>query len=444
MDKPAATLLATDFEREAFRIDQQIWDILALHEGESVLFCNFGKADAWINRAIEIGCVVSVIDSDEEALRQHANIGATVIRGSTSVIPARDGTFDAAIAFHYLHEIDPLFHANVISELARVAKRVSIVEPAPPTDPIGSRIAGLYSRAKREFGAFEYYQPLEYWKKLLSIVKGDVSAVTIAFTRVPSQEAAKDTVDLLIETMVVEEAPDSDIAELRALAKMKGAQIMPQARFVLVGAAVGEIPAPSAGTTFRERPPEPEPPKLPVPVRAAAPARPKTYAMPDEAEVPPLLPPPSAPGGPAKFVPPPAKQTVRPAAAAAAPVEAPPASPAAASATPEVPAKTESPAKPTTPVKPAAADKKRPQPWKPRQVNPAAAAAEEAAFGLGAFGAPPTPDESFSPPFGVPFAVSAEEANPAEIPFGQPPATPGTPAAEPGLGWSWEPPEDPI
>jgi hypothetical protein len=437
MDKPAALALATDFEREAFRIDQQIWDILALHEGETVLFCNFGKADAWIMRAIEIGCVVSVIDSDEDALRRHANIGATVVRGSTSVIPARDGTFDAAIAFHYLHEIDPLFHANVISELSRVAKRVAIVEPAPPTDPIGSRIAGLYSRAKREFGAFEYYQPLEYWKKLLSIVKGDVSAVTIAFTRVPSQEAAKDTVDLLIETMVVEDAPESDIAELRALAKMKGAQIMPQARFVLVGAAVGEIPAPSAGTTFRERPSEPEPPKRPVPVRPpAAPARPKTYAMPDDAEVPPLLPPPpAAPGGPAKFVPPPATPTIKPAAAAAAalpPIE----SPTAAAAS-------DAPAQSTPPVKPPA-DKKRPQPWKPRQVNPAAAAAEEAAFGLGAFGAPPTPDETFSPPFGVPFAVSAEEANPAEIPFGTTPGAPETPVADPGLGWSWEPPDETV
>jgi ubiquinone/menaquinone biosynthesis C-methylase UbiE len=431
MDKPL-TALATDFEREAFRIDQQIWDILALHEGESVLFCNFGKADAWIMRAIEIGCVVSVIDSDEEALRTHANIGATVVRGSTSVIPARDNTFDAAVAFHYLHEIDPLFHANVISELSRVAKRVSIVEPAPPTDPIGSRIAGLYSRAKREFGAFEYYQPLEYWKKLLSIVKGDVSAVTIAFTRVPSQEAAKDTVDLLIETMAVEEAPESDIAELRALAKMKGAQIMPQARFVLVGAAVGEIPAPSAGTAFRERPPEPEPPKIPVPVRPAIPSRPKTYAMPDEAEVPPLLPPPPAPGGPAKFVPPQATPTIKPAAAAAAP--GPADAPAAAPPIPEPVAKP-APAKP---------DKKRPQPFRPRQVNPAAAAAEEAAFGLGAFGAPPPPDDSFSPPFGVPFAVSAEETNPADVPFGHPPAAPGAPAAEPGLGWSWEPPDDPI
>ena len=434
MDKPAT--LMTDFEREAFRIDQQIWDILALHEGETVLFCTFGKADAWIKRAIEIGCVVSVIDADEEALRSHANIGATLMRGSTSVIPARDGTFDAAIAFHYLHEIDPLFHANVISELARVAKRVGVVEPAPPTDPIGSRIAGLYSRAKREFGAFEYYQPIEYWKKLVSIVKGDVSATTIAFTRIPSQEAAKDTVDLLIETMVVEDAPESDIAELRALAKMKGAQIMPQARFVLVGAAVGEIPAPSAGTAFRERPPEPEPPKLAVPVRPATPAvaaRPKTYAMPDDAELPPLLPPPSPaqPGGPAKFVPPQAKPTI---AAAGAPAILPEPS-APATAEPAAAAKPAAPA-------PAATEKKRTQPWKPRKANPAAAAAEEAAFGLGAFGVPPAEDETFSPPFGVPFAVPAEEAAPAAVPFGATPSV--APAADTVLGWSWEPPDESI
>jgi hypothetical protein len=424
MDNPAA--LTQDFEREAFRIDQQIWDILALREGESVLFCNFGKADAWIVRAIEIGCVVSVIDSDEEALRSHAAIGATIIRGSTSVIPARDGSFDVAVAFHYLHEIDPLFHANVISELARVAKRVAIVEPAPPTDPIGSRIAGLYSRAKREFGAFEYYQPLEYWKKLLSIVKGDVSAVTIAFTRVPSQAAARDTVDLLIETMAVEDAPESDIAELRALAKMQGAQLMPQARLVLVGAAAGEIPAPYAGTTFRAQPLEPEPPpKVTTPALPPVQAKPKTYAMPDEAEVPPVLAP-SA--GPKKFVPPPAKSTM-------------PGAAAKSEAAAEAGAAGDASAGPADPAAPAPAQK-RPAPWKPPRTKAAAAAAEPA-FGLGAFGAPPPEEDAFSPPFGVPFAVSADEAV-TEIPFGQP--AEGAPAAEgePGLGWSWEPPEDPA
>ncbi|MFN2459660.1 MAG: class I SAM-dependent methyltransferase [Candidatus Velthaea sp.] len=276
---------ARDFELETHRIDQLIWDSIALRAGESVLFCGFANALDWIVRAVEIGANVSVITPDDAAIREHAGLDVAVLKGSTTLIPARDASFDAAVAFHYLHEVDPFFHANVVSELARVGKRLVIVEPAPPSDPLGLRIASLYSRAKRELGQFEYYQQIDYWKKLLSIVKADVTQETYAFTRVPPRNAIKDTVAFILDTMAAEETPEPYLEELRALAKRPDAQLVPQARYVLVGAAVGGIPTSSAGTRFRSAPLPAEAPREP-----ARPPAPTVYEAPSVPEMPPVIP----------------------------------------------------------------------------------------------------------------------------------------------------------
>ncbi|GAC1545814.1 MAG: hypothetical protein NVS2B17_28520 [Candidatus Velthaea sp.] len=47
--------LARDFERESHRIDQYIWDAMALRAGETVLFCGFHNDLDWIARAIGVG-----------------------------------------------------------------------------------------------------------------------------------------------------------------------------------------------------------------------------------------------------------------------------------------------------------------------------------------------------------------------------------------------------
>lgn len=373
--------LARDFERESQRIDQLIWDSMALRSGESVLFCGFGNDAEWIRRALEIGVVASVIESNEAAIRDNVDLAVTVLRGSTTLIPARDASFDAAVAFHYLHEVDPFFHANVVSELARVGKRLIVVEPAPPTDPLGLRIASLYSRAKRELGAFEYYQNVDYWRKLLAIVKADVTVTTHAFTRTPPREAIKDTVAFILDTMAVEETPEPYLEELRALAKRPDAQLLPQARFVLVGAAAGQVPEPIAGTRFRdvelgpEAAPTPVAPPIARPVAVPARAQSTIYQSDAEPEMPPLLPPaPARPGEPVPFVPPAATATVH------VPLEPPPAIPESL--------------------------------------------------------IPPPPPTPFTMPFTVPTDASAE------MPFGIPPITAiDDPLPKSGFGWEWEPPE---
>ncbi len=245
-------MLAREFERETHRIDQRIWDAMALRAGESVLFCGFANNLDWIKRAAAVGVDVSVIASDEIGTIELRDVKINVLRGSTSMIPAKDETFDATVAFHYLHEIDPFFHANVVIELGRVGKRCIIVEPAPPGDPLGLRIASLYSRAKRDLGQFENYHHIEYWRKLISIVKSEVAYQTFTFTRTPPREAIRETIALIIATMAAEDTPETYLAELRALARRPDAQLLPQARYVITGTAVGAVINTSAGTRYRE------------------------------------------------------------------------------------------------------------------------------------------------------------------------------------------------
>jgi len=397
-DRPT---LARAFERESHRIDQLIWDTMALRAGESVLFCGFENDISWIVRAVEIGVSVSVIASDESAIREHADLKINVLKGSTTLVPARDASFDAAVAFHYLHEVDPFFHANVVSELARVGKRFIIVEPAPPTDLLGLRIASLYSRAKRELGQFEYYQNIDYWRKLLSIVKADVTQETYSFTRVPPRDAIKDTVALILDTMAVEETPEPYLQELRALAKRPDAQLVPQARYVLVGAASGAVPPPVAGTLFREKELEPEPVRAPqraIPVAGAPPKRPTVYQTQDEPEMPPIVP------------------ASSPVAAPLSPTPLPPQTPPA-----PAPAQPQPPAVPPPVIQPAFGF-----------GLPETPAPEPGPFVLPAS---PVPAAEPSAPFGMPFAVPDQ----GETSFGLPIGADQLPRS--GFGWEWEPPD---
>ena len=255
---------AGEFEREARYIDNLIWDALVVEPGQRVLFCGYGEDGKWVKRAIEADAAVTVIEHREPVIRDFAELDAKLLRGSTSVIPAKTDSFDLAVSFHYLHETDPFFHAQIVSELSRVARRVAIVEPGPPADALGKKIARLYSQAKRELGQFEYYQPLEYWRKLLQAVKADLAQHVFAFAKMPPREYLRDTIDLLLRTMEVEDAPRADLDELRAIARRSDAMILPPPRFVLTGASAGDLPQPIF--TPRE-----EPTPTPVVAKAAAP-----------------------------------------------------------------------------------------------------------------------------------------------------------------------------
>ena len=246
---------AAEFLRESRRIDQLIWDAMSLVHGERVLFCGFANDGLWVKRAIEIGVDVSVIESDAAKLAELETLGISTLRGSTTLIPARDNSFDAIVAFHYLHEIDPTFHTQIVWELARVGKRIIIVEPAPPADPLGKRISELYSRAKYEAGAFEEYRPIDYWRKLLAMVKADVLMQQFTFTRLAPRFAVEETVGLILDAMEVEQMPQGYLEELRELARRPEAQLSPLSRFVLVALGAGaNRSAPLPARSFAKKP----------------------------------------------------------------------------------------------------------------------------------------------------------------------------------------------
>ncbi|MGZ3563100.1 MAG: class I SAM-dependent methyltransferase [Vulcanimicrobiaceae bacterium] len=371
---------ADEFEREARYIENLVWDALVVTPGDRVLFCGYGPDGKWVKRAIDAGAAVSVIEHRDEVIRTFASLGATLVRGSTSVIPAKENAFELAVSFHYLHETDPFFHAQIVSELSRVAKRVAIVEPSPPADPLGKRISLLYSQAKRELGQFEYYQPLEYWKKLLQAVKADVSQHVFAFAKVPPREYLIDTIDLILRTMEVEDVPKDYLDELRQIAKRSDVQLLPPARYILVGAAVGNLIQPVF--TPRE---EPSPTPRIAQIAQRAQAQPAPAVTPPAApvvseatgyEFPPVDPPVQAPQGPSFW---------SPASTPAPPIEPPPA---------------------FAPGLPFGA----PPPPVPPPVSPQAPAVT---------------------PFGAPFAVPGVDP----MPFGMPPPQ------MPGPSWHWEPPD---
>lgn len=394
MNEAQQIYTADEFERESRYLETLVWEALAIKPGENVLFCGYGPEGREVQRAIDEGANVTVIEHRNSEIMKFAEMGAQLLRGSTSVIPARDNSFDVAISFHYLHEVDPFFHAQVLAELARVSRRVALVEPSPPADPLGKRIALLYSQAKRESGQFEYYQPIDYWKKLLSAVKADISQHVFAFSKTPPREYLFDSVQLLLHAMEVEEAPRDFMDELRTIAERSDAVLLPPPRFVLVGAAQGELPAPR----FSTRPPAPMP--VPKKRKAAAAAMPEPEPARPQTDVPYEFPP-----------------VETPAAAAAPPPE-----PAA----PIVPA----PPAPVAPASPAPAA----TPWSfpslgaPTTTPPPA----EPAFGNAPAEQAPAAPQS---PFGAPFALP-EQQQPTG--FGVPPQ-----GAPPLSSWTWEPPETP-
>jgi ubiquinone/menaquinone biosynthesis C-methylase UbiE len=82
-------------------------------------------------------------------------------------LPFKDSVFDLAMTYFTMHEINPDLHLNVVSELARVSKKITLVEPNQGQDSIYRRYNDLWTRAMHELSKFEDLKELTYWKTLL-------------------------------------------------------------------------------------------------------------------------------------------------------------------------------------------------------------------------------------------------------------------------------------
>src|ERR1700738_1670609 len=90
----------SDFQRESYRIEEQIWASLALRTGERALFLGVAGEGAWIARAVEIGVDVTVVVTSDAAIALTERLGAAAMRGSATMIPATTNAYDVAVALH--------------------------------------------------------------------------------------------------------------------------------------------------------------------------------------------------------------------------------------------------------------------------------------------------------------------------------------------------------
>src|SRR6516162_4946218 len=100
-DQPIYT--ADEFERESRHIDTLVWEATMVESGTRVLFCGYGPEGSWVKRALDAGADVTVIEHRDAAIRVFSGLNAKLLRGSTSVIPAKDNAYDLAVSYHYLH-----------------------------------------------------------------------------------------------------------------------------------------------------------------------------------------------------------------------------------------------------------------------------------------------------------------------------------------------------
>ncbi|PIV68007.1 MAG: hypothetical protein COS08_07470 [Euryarchaeota archaeon CG01_land_8_20_14_3_00_38_12] len=160
------TMRRMKYEKEQKMIDQKIWSLPKIEKG---LTLDMGVGDKGFStrKLIELGAKVVAVDSDLNNLIKQKNLGNILIQCSALHLPFKSSVFVLSVAFFTLHEINPRLHLNVVSEMARVSRKIMIVEPMPGQEDINRRQDNIWSKAMHSIGRFEDYQEIMYWKKLM-------------------------------------------------------------------------------------------------------------------------------------------------------------------------------------------------------------------------------------------------------------------------------------
>jgi len=138
-----------------------------LTDGERVLDVGIGHAAYSLKKLIELGVSTTSIDIDFAALRRYKTPQAHFVRCNVAHLPFKEKQFDLSLASFTFHEIAPLLHERVVSELSRVSKRIMIVEPTTGEDPVYRRYLEIWIAAMHSMNQFEDYQSIDYWSGLL-------------------------------------------------------------------------------------------------------------------------------------------------------------------------------------------------------------------------------------------------------------------------------------
>ena len=82
-------------------------------------------------------------------------------------VPFRNKVFEMALVNFTFHEIDPVLHTRVCSELGRVSSRIVIVEPTVANDPVSRRYDKIWTDSMHNIKQFEDFRTIDYWIDLL-------------------------------------------------------------------------------------------------------------------------------------------------------------------------------------------------------------------------------------------------------------------------------------
>lgn len=157
---------ASHYERERKRLQKEIWSSFSV-EKKAVIDLGIGEDAISTKTLIEKGAHVVTVDNNRESLLAHKGLNATFVQCDIKDIPFKPRTFDTAVFYFTLHEIDPAFHKHIISDMASVASQIVIVEPVPGGSALCQQFQQLWREAMHAVDNFEDYNPCEYWKALL-------------------------------------------------------------------------------------------------------------------------------------------------------------------------------------------------------------------------------------------------------------------------------------
>lgn len=153
----------SEYEKEQRMIDQKIWFFPKIEKG---LTLDIGVGDS-TRKLIGLGTEVVAVDPDLNNLVEQKNFDGMLVQCNVSYLPFKNSVFELSVASFTLHEINPLLHLNVVSEMARVSRKIMIIEPMPAQEHVNKRYDDLWSKTMHSIGRFEDYQEIMYWKKLM-------------------------------------------------------------------------------------------------------------------------------------------------------------------------------------------------------------------------------------------------------------------------------------
>jgi hypothetical protein len=227
------------FKREQNQIKNRIWSIAQIKHGMKVLDVGVGEEFHSSKELIDLGAEVVGIDINLNTLKRCGALKIDLVQCDISKLPFKPLSFDLAIAYFTLHEINPGLHHIVISELAYASKKIMIVEPDSESgDEMYRMYKDIWMRAMHSIGKFEDLQNISYWENLLEKcrIKVSICERIVHKKRLPPSIINEEYIRDIIQCAQSYGLPDKSINEFRKLGmKMKLMGMMYSNINVIVG-----------------------------------------------------------------------------------------------------------------------------------------------------------------------------------------------------------------